>query len=85
MTGLWPFYENEDDGVVQKKVVNGNSAFIDERYRTYSFGDGKLVELIEKCWAYKPEDRPTIYEVVEFLREAYDDAKAKEGMHASNY
>jgi hypothetical protein len=34
MTGLWPFYENEDDLVVQGELIDGKTAFIDNRYRT---------------------------------------------------
>ncbi|KAI2488633.1 protein kinase [Fragilaria crotonensis] len=41
MTGLWPFYENEDDGFVQKEIVNGKTGFIDKRYRSRSYAEGK--------------------------------------------
>ena len=69
LTGLWVFYENEDDEVVQKKIMDGETAFIDERYRTRSYIEGRMVEIIERCWDYKPEERATIFEVVEYLRE----------------
>ena len=69
LTGLWVFYENEDDGVVQDKVIKGKSPFIDERYRTRSYIEGRLVEIMERCLEFKPDKRATIFEVVEFLRE----------------
>jgi len=88
MTGLWPFYENEDDTVVQNELVDGKNAFIDNRYRTRSYGEGKMVELIEMCWQFQPEDRPDIFEIIRFLERAYDEAKFRESLgqqKASNY
>jgi serine/threonine protein kinase len=88
MTGLWPFYENEDDGFVQKEIVNGKTAFIDKRYRSRSYAEGKMVELIEQCWRYKAVDRPDIFEVVRFLRRAIEVTKAEDEVDrpkASNY
>ena len=89
MTGLWPFYENEDDGFVQKEIIGGKTAFIDDRYRTRSYAEGKMVELIEQCWRYNPQDRPDIFEVVRFLRNAIQEAKAEDNadkpLKASNY
>ena len=49
--------------------MDGETAFIDERYRTRSYIEGRMVEIIERCWDYKPEERATIFEVVEYLRE----------------
>ena len=87
MTGLWPFYENEDDGFVQKELVNGVTAFIDDRYRTRSYAEGKLVELIDQCWRYKPEERPDIFEIVHYLRKVISEAEKEvdRPRKASNY
>lgn len=89
MTGLWPFYENEDDEVVQKELIDGKTAFIDDRYRSRSFAEGKMVELIEQCWRYNPQDRPDIFEIVRFLRNAIQETKAEDfadrPRKASNY
>ena len=52
----------------QKDLIDGKLAFVDPRYRGRSFIEGKLVEIMEKCWAYNPTKRPSIFEVVEFLR-----------------
>ena len=69
LTGLWVFYENEDDGVVQTKIIDGDLPYIDERYRTRSYIEGKLVEIMERCWIYNTEDRVDIFQVIEFLRD----------------
>jgi hypothetical protein len=79
LTGLWVYYENEDDGVVQKAIVSGNRAFIDERYRSRSYAEQKLVEAIDKCWEYNPVDRIDIFQLVQFLRGAMDVAQQPNG------
>ena len=71
LTGLCPFYDTEEDSVVQNRVKNGLKAFIDPRYfKERSLAEAKLAEIINRCYAYKPEDRPSVFEVVEFLRDA---------------
>lgn len=54
-------------------MIAGKKAFVDPRYRKRSFIEGKLVDVMEQCWAYKPEDRIDIFEVVRQL----EDAKAE--------
>jgi hypothetical protein len=47
-----------------------------------------MVELIERCWSYKPEDRPDIFEVVRFLQSALREASIRDQLgsrKASNY
>merc|ERR1712194_481701 len=72
LTGLWVFYENEDDGVIQK-IINGTLAFIDNQYRHGTFAEQKLVEVMERCWKYKAEERIDIFEVVKLLRSAVEE------------
>lgn len=57
----------------QTKLRKGETAFVDERYRTQSFISGKLVEVMEKCWAYDAKDRIDIFEAVRLLREAKEE------------
>jgi hypothetical protein len=38
-----------------------------------SFAEGKLVELLERCWEPDPSKRVDVFEVVRFLREAITD------------
>jgi hypothetical protein len=52
----------------QKLVSDGKLAYVDPRYRTRSYLEGKLVEIMERCWEYKRRKRLNIFEVVEFLR-----------------
>ena len=75
LTGLWVFYENEDDEVVQEKIIKGETAFIDPRYRTRSLAEKRLVEIMEKCWELKTQDRIDIFEAVRLLRQAVEEVK----------
>lgn len=77
LTGLWVFYDNEDDEVVSEKVVNGTRPYIDPRYRSRSFIEGRLVEIAEKCWTYDLDKRPDIFEIVEDLRRLVKESRAK--------
>ena len=49
--------------------MKGETAFIDERYRNQSFITSKLVEVMEKCWAFDPKDRIDIFQAVKILRQ----------------
>eukprot|EP00546_Thalassionema_frauenfeldii_P013696 CAMPEP_0178920390 /NCGR_PEP_ID=MMETSP0786-20121207/14979_1 /TAXON_ID=186022 /ORGANISM="Thalassionema frauenfeldii, Strain CCMP 1798" /LENGTH=503 /DNA_ID=CAMNT_0020594453 /DNA_START=77 /DNA_END=1588 /DNA_ORIENTATION=+ len=82
LTGLWPFYENDDDTLVHSRLIAGNTSFIDERYQSRSYGEGKMVQLIEMCWKYKPEERPDIFEIVEFLRIVVEKVEAEDAENA---
>ncbi|KAL3762560.1 hypothetical protein ACHAW5_007805 [Stephanodiscus triporus] len=77
MTGLWNWYDEEDDDVIQKKLIDGKLPFVDPRYKNRSFAEKKLVELMEKCWIYNPDERISSFEAVEFLRDAVKDNKEK--------
>ena len=79
LTGLRPFYQTLDLSEMQEKTMAGETSPIDDRYRTRSLEEGKLVEIIERCWAFDPDDRPTIFEVVEFLRQAVTESDASKG------
>jgi serine/threonine protein kinase len=69
LTGLPPFYTTDEKGAAEM-VKRGKKPFIDPRWRNNSFAEGKIVELIELCYPFKPEDRITIFEAIKFLREA---------------
>jgi serine/threonine protein kinase len=81
LTGLEPFYDEEDEDNVKTRVKKGEKAYIDPRFKERSLAEAKLVEIIDLCHEYNPEDRPSIFEVVEFLRAAMaevDEADRKE-------
>eukprot|EP00536_Pseudo-nitzschia_multiseries_P002046 jgi/Psemu1/283451/fgenesh1_pg.27_\ len=69
LTGLWVFYDTDDDATVQKKVINGTRAFIDPRWKERSFIESKLVEVMERCWLDDPNERMDIFQAVKRLRE----------------
>jgi len=54
-------------------MIEEEQAFIDPRYRKRTYAEGALVEIIEECWIYEPEDRADIFEVVDFLRDAVEE------------
>ena len=61
-------------------VVAGETPFIDPRYRKRSYIESRLIKAMEMMWAYKPEDRASIFEVVEFLQDTkrrYEAMKAR--------
>eukprot|EP00980_Cylindrotheca_fusiformis_P028443 scaffold22599_cov139-Cylindrotheca_fusiformis.AAC.34 len=69
LTGLYPLYWM-DDKQMKKAVMRGETAYIDPRYKTRSPEEGRLAEIIEQCFRFSPDDRPSIFEVVTFLRRA---------------
>lgn len=77
ITGLWNFYDTDDDEVVQKKLIDGKLAYVDSRWGERSFGEKKLIELMEKCWIYDPDERISIFGAVDFLRKAIKENEAR--------
>jgi hypothetical protein len=51
--------------------------YVDPRYKDRSYAEKMLVELMEKCWIYDPDERISSFEAVEFLRKAVRDNKEK--------
>ena len=49
-------------------LVDGKKPYIDPRYRTRSYIEGKLIEIMERCWKERTK-RADMFEVVRFLRE----------------
>ena len=85
LTGLMVFYEIESYEEIQDRVGDGEKAYIDPRYKERSLAEAKLIEIIDQCHEYYPEDRPSIFEVADMLwqaleevHEAMDEDKNKE-------
>lgn len=55
---------------VQELVMKGRTPTIDQRYKTNSFAESRLVQIIERCWIYDPDIRPSMSEVKTMLMEA---------------
>lgn len=70
-------YDTDDDEVVQKKLIDGKLAYVDSRWGERSFGEKKLIELMEKCWIYDPDERISIFGAVDFLRKAIKENEAR--------
>ena len=81
LTGLWVYYYDNDDGEMQRRIRHGQVSYIDPRYRDRSFGEAFLVRLLEICWFYNPQDRPSIFDVIELLQNAiaWNDKLMSEG------
>ncbi len=69
LTGLWVFYDIDDDKVVHKELIAGKRAYIDPRWKERSYIEAKLVELMEKCWIEDVYERIDIFGAVKELRE----------------
>jgi serine/threonine protein kinase len=71
LTGLWPFYDDESESysAIQRKLLRHERAYIDPRYRSRSSAENKLVEVMEQTWEFDPNDRISIFKVVQALRE----------------
>jgi hypothetical protein len=68
LTGAFVYYFEDNFKNIKKMVIQGNMTKIDPRYRSRSYVEGKLVEIIEKCWAYKVNDRPSIFQIIDELK-----------------
>jgi serine/threonine protein kinase len=69
LTGLFPYYRTFSHSTIRKMVAEGRKPYVDDRYRTRSVAEGRLVEIMEQCWEFYAADRPSTYEVVVHIRE----------------
>jgi serine/threonine protein kinase len=68
LTGLMPYYFETDWDIIQELTKQG-PPHLDPRYRTRSFIEGRMVDIMNQCHRLRPEDRVDIFEVVRHLRE----------------
>jgi hypothetical protein len=78
LTGLWVFFDQPDYKKVQTRVKKGETAYIDPRFQEASQEEAKLATIIERCFAFDPDDRPSVFEVVAFLKQALNDVSEGE-------
>ena len=69
LTGLWGFYDIEDDQATQDELIDGKLPYVDPRWKERSYIERRLVELMEKCWVYDPDERADIFYAVNHLKE----------------
>ena len=70
LTGLYVFYDEDNDDKVKERVKQREKPFIDPRYTNQSLAEAKLAEIIDRCHSFLSEDRPNIFDVVRFLSDA---------------
>lgn len=68
LTGLYPYHEHSDIKAIVKRRKEG-PPYIDPRYKTRSYAEGRLVEIMNQCHKLKASERVDIFEVVRHLRE----------------
>jgi len=66
--GLMPYYEIKDEEEIQEATKKG-PPYIDPRYKTRSYIEGRMVEIMNRCHKLKASERVDIFEVVRHLRE----------------
>jgi hypothetical protein len=69
LTGLWSYYDYANEDQIQQSSIAGVKPYLDPRYQTRSFIEGRIVEIMNGCLQAKPSDRASIFEVVQHLRE----------------
>lgn len=62
---------------MQKKLIDGDTSYIDDRYRTRSFIEGKLVEAVDMCWKFDPKERVDVFTLVQFLRGILEEEQSR--------
>ncbi|GKY95066.1 hypothetical protein MPSEU_000470800 [Mayamaea pseudoterrestris] len=75
LTGVGVFYDESDVDVVQERVMAGELPYIDTRWKKRSFAETQIIEIIERMWVYDPDERVDIFEVVAFLRNAWEETQ----------
>ena len=79
LTGVNPLYDF-DTGPVPKRIIHGETGYIDPRYFKRSKAEKSLAVVIQKCYKYLPEDRPTVFEVVQELDRAVSEVLEAQGI-----
>jgi len=69
LTGTWQFPWLEDSSDVQELVMANQRDHVDPGFAKRSYIERRLVEIMERAWIHDPNERATIFEVVEHLRE----------------
>lgn len=71
ITGLWTYYDQtgDDDDIIQDLVSTGSKPYLNPLYRNHSYIESRMLEIMDKCYVLKPEDRVSIFEILEYLQE----------------
>lgn len=69
LTGLFPYYDIWDKHEIEEIVARNAPPYLDPRWKTRNYIEGRLTEIMEPCFRPRPEDRISIFQVVQHLRE----------------
>jgi len=69
LTGLWPYYDLDEEEKIQEVTLAGERPYLHPGFRTRSFIERRLTEIMDLCHARQPGDRVNIFTVVAYLRE----------------
>jgi serine/threonine protein kinase len=75
LTGLWVFYDSKTEHQTVERVIGGEKPWIDPRYKDGDIAEAKLAEIIPRCLEYYPQRRPSVFDVVGWLRAAVEDVQ----------
>jgi serine/threonine protein kinase len=76
LTGLWPYYDQDDQRIIRNIVMKGIPPYLDPRYQDRSMIEGRLVEVMNLCHKLDPSERVDIFYIVKHLRETLRMLKA---------
>jgi hypothetical protein len=82
LTGLWPFYETNDDQVIQSMVEDGKRPHINHLLLSLvnttttatvpilsnETTTAVLIKIMQQCWHPDPKQRPDIFTIVQTLQ-----------------
>ena len=69
LTGLW-VHSGFDESQVRKDLMAGIKPFYDKRWAYKSLGEAAILRVIDEGWNFDPEERPTMFEIIDILEEA---------------
>jgi hypothetical protein len=76
LTGLWVFYDDQDYDSVQARLIRGERAYVDPRWRLRSKIESRLIDIMIQCWESDPDNkRITIFEAVRQLQQLWDETQ----------
>ena len=69
LTGLLPYHQHVTKRHAMRAIMQGELPYLDDRYQSRSFVEGRLVEILHQMIPFQPAERVDIFQVVKFLRE----------------
>ena len=80
LTGLM-VYKDYSSSERHQRIVDGLTEPIGPYLESSNSAEATLAEVIEWCWVHDVDDRPEIFEVVEFLEHAVENIRKIESHH----